>query len=222
MYRVFLYPHRAYEIGENGEAVHYAPGCGTVKQGVRYTDNGFWDTYRTVYPLFSIIAKEECAEILEGFIQDYKDSGWLPCWTTLDAKDCMPSTMIDAVIADAAVKGILKGEILKIALQGMEKHANINSPIAAYGREGCEEYLRLGYIPCNKHKESVNLTLDAAYGDYCIGTVCALLGENEKAQKYFERSKNYRNLFDKESGFMRAKKFDGSFKENFDPISWGV
>lgn len=221
MYRVFLYPHRAYEIDKNGKAVHYAPGCGTIKQGVRYTDNGFWDTYRTVYPLFSLIAKEEYAEITEGFIQDYKDSGWLPCWTTMDAKKCMPSTMIDAVIADAAVKGIIKGDILKIALQGMEKHANMNSPIGAYGRDGCEEYLKYGYVPCDKYKESVNLTLDAAYGDYCIGAVCTILGENEKAKKYFERSKNYQNLFDKETGFMRAKKSDGFFKENFDPFSWG-
>lgn len=182
MYRLFLYPHKAYEINENGETVHYSPSADCVKKGVRYTDNGFWDTYRTVYPLFSIIAKQEYKEILEGFIADYVDGGWLPCWTSMDAKKCMPSTMIDAVIADAAVNGIISGDLLKTAFSGMEKHANIPSENPAYEREGCGYYTKMGYVPCDIHKESVNLTLDAAYCDYCLGVVAEILGENEKAK----------------------------------------
>ena len=96
----------------------------------------------------------------------------------------MPSTMIDAVIADAAVKGIISGDLLKTAFEGMEKHANNPSENPAYGREGCADYIKLGYVPCDKYKESVNLTLDAAYGDYCLGVVAEILGEKEKAQKY--------------------------------------
>lgn len=192
-----MYPHKAYEINKYGEKVHYAPSCDCVKKGVRYTDNGFWDTYRTVYPLFSIIAKTEYKEILEGFITDYIDGGWLPCWTALDAKKCMPSTMIDAIIADAAVKGIISGELLHTAFQGMEKHANTSSENPAYGREGCEQYLKSGYVPSDLYKESVNLTLDAAYCDYCIGVVAEIIGEHEKANMYFNRSKNYKNIFDK-------------------------
>ena len=221
MYRVFLYPHRAYEIDKNGEAVHYSTAAGCVKKGVRYTDNGFWDTYRTVYPLFSIIAREEYKEIITGFIQDYLDGGWLPCWTAMDAKKCMPSTMIDAVIADAAVKGIISGELLKTAFSGMEKHANNKSDNPAYGREGCDYYTKLGYVPSDKHKESVNLTLDAAYCDYCLSVVAEILGEDEKAKIYAERSKNYKNVFDKQTGFMRGKRLDGSFEPDFDPIKWG-
>ena len=221
MYRVFLYPHKAYEINKNGKAIHYSPSANCVKEGIRYTDNGFWDTYRTIYPLFSLIAKEEYAEMIEGFIQDYIDGGWLPCWTAMDAKKCMPSTMIDAVIADAAVNGIISGKLLETAFEGMEKHANMNSPIPAYGREGCEDYLKLGYVPSDKYKESVNLTLDAAYCDYCLGIVADILGYKEKAQKYFERSKNYQNIFDKETGFMRGKRTDGSFEPDFDPVMWG-
>lgn len=221
MYRVLLYPHKAYEIDKDGKTVHYSPSADCVKEGVRYTDNGFWDTYRTVYPLFSMIAKEEYAEILEGFINDYIDGGWLPCWTAVDAKKCMPSTMIDAVIADAAVKGIISGDLLKTAFEGMEKHANYPSENPAYGREGCAHYTKIGYVPSDKHKESVNLTLDAAYGDYCLGVVAKVLGETEKAKVYFERSKNYQNIFDKETGFMRGKKSDGSFEPDFDPIFWG-
>lgn len=221
MYRVFLFPHKAYEISKNGEIVHYSPADGSAKTGYRYTDNGFWDTYRTVYPLLSIIAKDECREMIEGFINDYKERGWLPCWTALNAANCMPSTLIDAVIADAAVKGIISGELLETALEGMEKHANEPSPVSAYGRAGCEYYTQIGYVPCDKHKESVNLTLDAAYGDYCIAVVADILGYRDKAKKYKERSKNYKNIFDKETGFMRGRRSDGAFRPDFDPILWG-
>lgn len=222
MYRLFLYPHRAYEVNEAGENVYYSPSADCVKKGVRYTDNGFWDTYRTVYPLFSIIAKDEYREMLEGFINDYKDAGWLPCWTSMDAKQCMPSTMIDPVIADAAVKGIISKELLEVAFEGMEKHANQKSPIRAYGREGCEYYTKMGYVPGDKCRESVNLTLDASYGDYCLGVVAKILGYDEKAEKYFARSKNYKNIFDKDTGFMRAKMSDGTFRKEFHPASWGL
>lgn len=224
MYRVFLYPHKAYELDANGNTIHYAPSVDKVRPGVRYTDNGFWDTYRTVYPLFSLIAKEEYREILEGYIMDYIDGGWLPRWTAMKARVCMPSTLIDAVIADAAVNGILTGDMLKIAFEGMEKHANQDSDNEGYGREKVAFYLEHGYVPCDCD-ESVNKTLDAAYGDWCIGVVAQILGEKEKAEKYFSRSNNYKNIFDSETGFMRAKTAQGYFRDkasDFNPIDWGL
>ncbi len=221
MYRAFLYPHKAYEINEIGEAVHYSPAADGVRKGVRYTDNGFWDTYRTIYPLYSLIAKDEFKEILEGYIQDYIDGSWLPCWTAGDAKNCMPSTAIDAVICEAATKGLISGELLEKAFEGMELHANEKSKNPAYGRDGCEDYLKLGYVPCDKFKESVNLTLDAAYFDHCLSVVAGILGKKQKKEKYLKRSGNYKNIFDKETGFMRPKDSKGNFKPNFDPISWG-
>ena len=141
MYRTFLYPHKAYEPDENGKPIHYSPSADKVLPGVRYTDNGFWDTYRTNYPFYAIIAKDILPEIIEGYIQDYKDCGWLPRWTAGDAKNCMPSTGIDAVIADVATRNLISRELLETAFEGMELHANKPSPISAYGREGCEEYL---------------------------------------------------------------------------------
>ena len=221
LYRAFLFPHKAYEPDENGNPIHYAPSADKVIAGYRYTDNGFWDTYRTVYPFFSIAAPKECAQFLDGFIQDYRDGGWLPCWTAGDAKNCMPSTAIDAVITDLAVKGILSGELLETGFAGMEKHANNKSEKLAYGREGCEDYLKLGYVPYEKYKESVNLTLDAAYFDSCLATVADMLGDSEKAAKYRVRSKNYRNVFDPETGFMRAVDSNGNMRPNFSPFSWG-
>ena len=168
------------------------------------------------------MAKEEYQEILEGFIQDYIDGGWLPRWTAGDAKNCMPSTAIDAVITDAAVKGILSGELLEIAFQGMEQHANNDSPLPAFGREGCSDYLKLGYVPCDKYRESVNLTLDAAYFDYCLAVVADILGYADKKEKYLARAKNYAHVFDSETGFMRGKDASGAFRNDFDPISWGL
>lgn len=222
MYRAFLYPHKAYEINKQGETVHYAPSVDGVRKGYRYTDNGFWDTYRTIYPFYSIVARKEFSEILEGFIQDYIDGSWLPCWTAGDAKNCMPSTAIDAIICDAATKGLISEELLKIAFKGMELHANESSKIAAYGRDGCNDYVKLGYVPYDKHKESVNLTLDASYFDYCLATVADILGYQDKKEKYLKRAKNYINIFDKETGFMRPKDSKGNFKPDFDPISWGA
>ena len=221
LYRAFLYPHKAYEPDVNGNPVHYAPGHSEPVSGYRYTDNGFWDTYRTVYPFFALAAKDEYKEMLAAYVQDYKDAGWLPCWTALDAKNCMPSTLIDAVFADAAVKGFMDGELLEKAFEGMEKHANNASEYAFYGREGCGEYLKYGYVPRDMYKESVNLTLDAAYGDYCLSVIAEILGKEDKQKKYAERAKNYRNIFDRESGFMRGRDTNGGMADNFDPASWG-
>ena len=222
MHRAFCFPHKAYELNAEGKPVHYAPACDEVREGYRYTDNGFWDTYRTVYAFYTLVAPKLCKEMLMGYIQDYIDGGWLPCWTAGTEKKCMPSTGIDAVIADAAVKGLLDGEWLEKAFEGMEKHANNDCPIAGYGRDGCSHYLKLGYVPFDTNHESVNLTLDAAYFDYCLAVVADKLGYTEKKELYLARAKRYANLFDKETGFMRAKDSSGSFRnEEFSPISWG-
>ena len=221
LYRVFLFPHKAYELDGEMNPVHYTPCDGKTRRGVRYTDNGFWDTYRTVYPLFTLIARKEFAEMLEGFVNDYLECGWLPRWPSLGEVGCMPSTLIDAVIAEAAVNGIGKREVLEKALEGMLHHANNESSDPRYGRNGALSYLKYGYVPREEHRESVNLTEDAAYGDWCIATVAKVLGRNELAEEYMARSKNYKNIFDPESGFMRGRDKAGKMAEFFDPCAWG-
>jgi len=221
MYRAFLYPHKCYELNENNEPVHYCPHDGSIRKGVRYTDNGFWDTYRTVYPFFSIVAKDEYKEMCEGFINDYLECGWLPRWPSIGERGCMPSTLLDAVLCDAAVKGILTGKSLENAFEGMLKHANVNSENDDYGRSGAESYVKLGYVPIEAHKESVNLTLDAAYGDWCIARISEILGKEDIRAEYDRRSCNYKNLFDKDTGFMRPKFENGEFRPDFSPTAWG-
>ncbi|MFT4144009.1 MAG: GH92 family glycosyl hydrolase [Mobilitalea sp.] len=221
LYRVFLFPHKCYELTADGKTVHYCPGDGAIREGLRYTDIGFWDTYRTSFPLLSIIAKEEYREIMEGFIQDYVDNGWLPRWSSIGEVGCMPSTMIDAVIADGAVKGILPRSLLEIGFLGMQKHANVPALDQRYGRNGVKAYLNFGYIPYNIEKESVNLTLDAAYGDYCIAQVARILEQYEVEEEYLLRAGNYRNLYDSSTGFMRGKDDKGEFRTEFNPLEWG-
>ncbi len=222
MYRTGLFPHKAYEIDKNGQTVHYCPFDGTVKSGLRYTDNGFWDTYRTEFPLLALIDKEKYAQMLEGFIADYKDGGWLPRWPSIGERGCMPSTLIDAVIADAAVKGIIGGELLETAFEGMLNHANNDAPNEDLGRTGAGAYVKYGYVPKDiVDRNSVNLTLDAAYGDFCIAQVAKTLGKNEYIDEYMSRSENYKNLFDPETGFMRGKYTNGKFDDSFDCFDWG-
>lgn len=221
MYRAFLYPHKCHEYDKNGNAIHYCPHDGTVRSGVRYTDNGFWDTYRTVYPFYALVAKDELREMLVAFINEYKESGWLPRWLSIGECGCMPSTLVDAVICDGAVKGFIEKDMLELALEGMIKHSVTNAPHSRFGRNGAETYCKLGYVPYEEEKESVNLTLDAAYGDWCIAEIAKILGKADIEKEYRKRALNYKNLFDPETGFMRAKDRKGNFRPDFTPIGWG-
>lgn len=221
MYRAFLYPHKCYEYNKNGKPVHYCPHDGSTRDGVRYTDNGFWDTYRTVYPFFALVAKDELREMLVAFITEYKESGWLPRWLSIGECGCMPSTLVDAVICDGAVKGFIDNGTLELALEGMIKHSVKNSGHKDFGRNGAESYCKLGYVPYEEEKETVNLTLDAAYGDWCIAEIAKILGKSDIEKEYRKRALNYKNLFDPETGFMRAKNRKGEFRPDFTPIGWG-
>ena len=221
LYRCFLFPHKAYEIKKDGGRVHYSPVDGSVKDGVMYTDTGFWDTSRTQFPLFTLVAREEYGEMLEGFVNIYKESGFLPRWPSLDEAGCMPSTLIDPVVLDAVYNGIGSPVVWRQALEGMIRHANQKGSEKRYGRDGVEEYVKYGYVPCDLYKESVNLTLDAAYGDWCISELIKSLGTSDPYLEYKSRAKNYKNIFDPKTGFMRGKDTSGSFREGFDPVSWG-
>lgn len=221
LYRAFLYPHKCHEYVADGRAIHYCPHDGEIHDGVRYTDNGFWDTYRTVYPFFSLAAKDELKEMLTAFINEYTESGWLPRWLSIGECGCMPSTLVDAVICDAAVKGFIDRPTLEIAFEGMIKHSVTDAPNRNFGRTGAGDYCKLGWVPYDKYGESVNLTQDAAYGDWCIARVAEILGKGDIAAEYDRRAKNYRNIFDPETGFMRAKDSKGEFRPDFSPVSWG-
>lgn len=221
LYRVFLYPTKLYETDKDGKSVYVVPESGKLKNGVMYTNNGFWDTYRTVYPLFSLIASEKCREIVKAWLNVYEDTGYLPRWHSSTEIGCMPGTLIEAVLADAAVKGLLSDGDLKLALTAVLKNAEVQSSDVRQGRKCIADYQRLGFVPYDKCGESVNETLDCAYGDFCIGQIAFAAGEKDVAEKYYVRSKNYKNLFDSSVGFMRARNSEGVFRHDFDRFAWG-
>lgn len=219
LYRTFLFPQTFYEKDADEQIIHYDTLAKEVKPGYLYTNNGFWDTYKTVYPLYSLIAEEKYAEMLEGFLNNYRESGYLPKWLSPDERGLMPGTLIDAVIADAAVKNI-RPDLMPELLEGMITGATIQSDNPNYGRQGTKDYLTYGYVPESYH-ESVNHTLDYTYSDFCISQVAKVLGKTEIAKHYQTQAKNYLNIFDPTTGFMRAKQTDGTFKESFNCHQWG-
>lgn len=221
LYRCFLFPHVFHEFDAQGRPVHYATGSGKAMPGVMYTDNGFWDTFRTLYPLFSLLIPDKLKEMLQGYLNFYREEGWLPKWISPGERSIMPGALVDVVLADAAVKGLLTREQMELALEAMQKNASVADETCRHGRIGVEDYCRLGYVPCDKYGESANNTLDAAYCDFCIAQVAALLGKADVQQKYLRRSKAYRTLFDPAVGFIRGRKADGSFPAEFSPIRWG-
>ena len=219
LYSLFLFPQTFYEVNEQGENIHMDLASRTIKPGLLFTNNGFWDTFRTSFPLFALIIPERYRQFLEGFLNSYRDTGYLPKWLAPDERGMMPGTLIDGLIADSACKGMapeLEEEFLKAMLETATKA----DPKAINGRHGLAQYQELGYLSTDYH-ESVSHTLDYAYSDFCISTCAAKLGQEELAQIYAQYSKNYQNLFDPETGYMRARDVDGNFRPDFSPYSWG-
>ena len=221
LYRACIFPNKFYELDANGQAKHVVPEMGEIKDGVAYTNNGFWDTYRTVYPFYSIVRPEILNEIIEGYLNIYDDTGVLPRWLTPSEVNYMPGTLIEAVFADAACKNLLTEKNKQRAYEAMVKNSKLLPEGIRIGRKCPMEYELLGYVPFDKCEQSVNETLDSAYGDYCISVLAKLCGDAETAEFFLKRSANYVNLFDKESGFMRAKDSNGHFREDFDCYAWG-
>ena len=219
LYRLFLFPQTFYEVNEQGENIHMDLASGTSKPGLLYTNNGFWDTFRTSFPLFALIIPEHYRQFLEGFLNSYRDTGYLPKWLAPDERGMMPGTLIDGLIADSACKGMAP-ELEEEFLKAMIETATKADPKSINGRHGLAQYQKLGYLSTDHH-ESVSHTLDYAYSDFCISTCAAKLGQEELAQTYAQYAKNYQNLFDSETGYMRARDVDGNFRPDFSPYSWG-
>ncbi len=220
-YRTKLFPRVWHEIDEAGRTVHFSPYDGQIHDGVLYADTGFWDTYRTLFPLMSIMESDRFCEIIQGFVNAYHESGWLPQWPSPGHRVCMPGTHLDVTIADAVAKGLVDFDV-EAALEGMLKHADNpvgNGPHGA-GRDNIQEYLDHGYVLASSHA-SVSQSLDYAYDDWCIGQVAAYLGQTEVASRMNERSLNYKKLWDPSVGFMRARHADGLFLEPFNQFDWG-
>ncbi len=219
LYRAFLFPQKFYEVTPDGKNVYYNTYAKKVQEGVMYTNNGFWDTSKTVYPLYSLIAKDEYEEILEGYINSYHDSGYLPKWLSPDERGLMPGTLIDEMIADAATKDIGL-DLMPEYLKAMIDTANKDAEDPRFGRHAASLYRELGYVP-NEFDENVNQSLDNTYSDFCIAKVAEKMGDQKTYEEFISYSTNYQNLFHPEHEFLIGKDRDGNWTENFHPLNWG-
>jgi len=222
LYRTQLFPRDFHETGADGELRHFSPYDGKVHSGPLVTDNGFWDTYRTVYPLFSLLSPDRLSTVLEGWLNVYRESGWFPTWASPGHRLCMVGTHADVVIADAVTKGI-GGFDVATAYEGIRKHAfEIVEEDTGFGRLGLGDYLALGYVADDRvHHASASRTLDYAYDDFCISQVAKALGQEEDHAQLTKQAGYWRNVFDPRVGMMRGRNADGSWRTPWDAMEWG-
>ena len=224
LYRSVLFPRMFYEYGADGKPIHYSPYNGKILPGYLFTDTGFWDTFRCLFPLLNFAYPAMNAKIQEGLLNTYKESGFLPEWASPGHRGCMVGNNSASVVSDAILKDITPREYHLPLYEAMLATANSCHPkIKSTGRYGYEYYNKLGYVPYNVGiKESAARTLEYAYDDWCIAQVGKKLGRPQaEIDLYLKRSQNYRHLFDPEHNLMRGKNEDGTFQSPFNPLKWG-
>ena len=223
LYRSVLFPRSFFEYDAQGKVVHYSPYNGKVLPGYMFTDTGFWDTFRCLFPLLNVMYPSMNTKMQEGLVNAYKESGFLPEWASPGHRGCMVGNNSASIVADAYLKG-LRGydaeELWKAVVHGAN---NVHPTVSSTGRLGHEYYNTLGYVPYDvKINENVARTLEYAYNDWCIYKFGKALGKSEKELKPFlARSYNYKNVFDPETKLMRGRNKDGKFQTPFSPLKWG-
>lgn len=221
LYRAQLFPRQFHEFTAEGKAIHYSPYDGQVHDGVLYTDNGFWDTYRTAYSLLSIVYPERWEEIVRGWANGAKESGWFPRWPSPGHRACMIGTHIDAVMADAVTKGCRSFD-WEEAYTALRRNAfDVGDAAENYGRRGIREYTDLGYVPADRYDAATACTQDYAYNDWCLAQIAKAVGRDDDYQTLMRRALNYHHVYDPGVGFMRGRNIDGTWEEPFREFRWG-
>lgn len=223
LYRSVLFPRGFYEYNASGEVVHYSPYNGTVQKGYMFTDTGFWDTFRCLFPMLNLMYPSVNEKMQAGLANAYKESGFLPEWASPGHRGCMVGNNSASVVADAYLSGLRGYDVETLWQAVVHGSKAVHPEVNSSGRLGYEYYNKLGYVPYDiKINESVARTLEYAYDDWCIYQLGKSLGKSEKELKPFrKRAMNYRNVFDKESGLMRGRLLNGQFQSPFNPLKWG-
>ena len=223
LYRSVLFPRMFYEFNAQGKPIHYSPHTGEICQGYYFTDTGFWDTFRALFPLLNLLYPEMNVKMQEGLVNCYKESGFLPEWASPGHRDCMVGNNSASIVADAWLKG-LRGYDIETLWEAVKHGANAVHPtVSSTGRLGFEQYNKLGYVPYDIGiNESVARTLEYAYDDWCIYRLGKQLGKDlVEWSPFFDRVLNFKNVFDSETKLMRGRNADGSFQSPFSPLKWG-
>lgn len=244
LYRLFLYPNRAGETALTGTPRHRSP-YGSVQadpirdepgpeivEGPFTTTNGFWDTYRTAWPLLALLTPETAGELAQGFVEHHHDGGWTPRWSAPGAEDCMTGTTSDTVFADLAAKGVT-GFDLAEAYRSALRNATVPPRDERVGRKGSLPGAFRGHVDTGT-SEGMSWTLDAAINDWGLAVMASRLAAGARtpadlaryeaeAEWFSRRSLQYRNVFDSERGFFIGRDPDGSWRigTEFDPRDWG-
>lgn len=250
LYRLNLYPNSQFEntgtakrpvyryaspvTPPSGEATDTETNA-TIVDGKVYVNNGFWDTYRTAWPAYSLLYPDVAAELVDGFVQQYRDGGWVARWSSPGYADLMTGTSSDVAFADAYLKGALPTDTALDAYDAALKNGTVAPPNAAVGRKGLETSPFLGFTPETTH-ESVSWGLEGLINDFGIGTMAAALAEDrrvprerraqlrEESAYFLERATHYGELFDERIGFFQPRHADGEFlnaPDDYDPRTWG-
>ena len=239
MYRLYLYPNSGFE--KVGSTYQYAspfspmPSQDTpthtgakIVDGKVYVNNGFWDTYRTTWPAYSFLTPSQAGEMVDGFVQQYKDGGWTSRWSSPGYADLMTGTSSDVAFADAYVKGV--NFDAKAAYDAALKNATVVPPEPGVGRKGMDTSPFLGYTSTDTH-EGLSWAMEGYVNDYGIARMGQALyrktGERhykEESEYFLNRAQDYVNLFDSKAGFFQGKDDKGDWRvesSKYDPRVWG-
>jgi predicted alpha-1,2-mannosidase len=249
LYRLFLYPNSAHENTGTREAPvwrHAVQSSGAddtviapeVKDGKVYVNNGFWDTYRTAWSAYSLFSPQTAGELVDGFVQQYRDGGWVSRWSSPGYANLMTGTSSDVSFADAYVKGI-EGFDPHDAYDAAVKNATVAPPgnpnNSSVGRKGLIQSNFLGYTTTDV-SEGVSWALEGYINDFGIANMAERLAAEpgataaererlaEEREYFLNRARNYVNMFDPRIEFFQGRGADGKFKsspEDYNPLVWG-
>jgi predicted alpha-1,2-mannosidase len=200
-------------------------GTGNYAQGERYSVFSLWDTYRTLHPLLALVYPERQSAMVRTMIDMYKESGSLPNWELAGNETrVMVGDGAVPVIADTYLKGIRDFDTVA-AYEAMRKSGAVTGPESESSRPGYEEYVRYGYIPCDRDTSRkawvwgpVSTTLEYCFADWTFSRVAAATGRKKDAEVFAKRALWYKNLFDKTTGFIRPRRAGGAWLSPFDPL----
>ncbi|WP_321979472.1 GH92 family glycosyl hydrolase [Prevotella sp.] len=223
LYRSVLFPRSFYEKNAKGEIVHYSPYNGEVLPGYMFTDTGFWDTFRCLFPLLNVMYPSMNEKMQAGLVNAYKESGFLPEWASPGHRGCMVGNNSASIVADAYLCGLKNYDAETLWQAVVHGASAVHPTVSSTGRLGYEYYNKLGYVPYDvKINENVARTLEYAYDDWCIYEFGKALGKSKKELEPFrKRAFNYRNVFDSETKLMRGRLKNGMFQSPFSPLKWG-
>lgn len=223
LYRSVLFPRSFYEVDAQGDVYHYSPYNGEVLPGYMFTDTGFWDTFRCLFPFLNLVYPSMNLKMQEGLVNTYKESNFFPEWASPGHRNCMIGNNSASVLVDAYMKGVRVEDVQTLYEGLIHGTENVHPKVGSTGRLGHEYYNELGYVPYDVNiRENAARTLEYAYNDWCIYTLAKELKRpQEEIDLLAKRAMNYKNVFDKESGLMRGRNKDGQFQSPFSPLKWG-